>query len=56
VIEGQIALGYGSTKNLSPQELVDCSTDNNGWCVGTHPMSGLKLPNTSGLPLSDGRE
>lgn len=24
----------GSTKNLSPQQLVDCNLENRGWCVG----------------------
>jgi hypothetical protein len=34
MLEGQVALQRnGSTKNLSPQQLIDCDMGNNGWCV-----------------------
>jgi hypothetical protein len=37
LVESQVALTYGSnyTRNLSPQQVVDCDTSNAGWCVPT---------------------
>ena len=34
MLEGQVSLQRnGSTKNLSPQQLMDCNVENRGWCV-----------------------
>lgn len=33
VLEGQVALAYGSTLSASMQQLIDCVEENSGWCV-----------------------